>query len=251
MTTKTLLAAAVAAAFTTPALAAPVAVVTGPLTGPAASLDRAAEDAFTNGRRVVKMEDFEGFSAPTRNPVGSGAPAQISTAVGTFTDNDTRTVQSGKVPGQGIGVLSAATTPFKGRFNTTVGGDNWLDSFDSEDVTWTFTPGNNWTGIGFFMTDVNDQGGDLTIDLLGAQGVDPITFPTSGDRNNRGWYVAITFGGHNVTGLRFQANDANDADGWSIDDVSAVAPVPLPAAAWLLATAMGGFGWVGRKRRGA
>lgn len=51
------------------------------------------------------------------------------------------------------------------------------------------------------------------------------------------------------TEIRF---NAESADSWSFDNIaysSSIAPVPLPAAAWLMLTALGGMGLLGWRRK--
>jgi hypothetical protein len=201
---------------------------------------KAAEAAFLAGKTVAASETFEGFTDGDR-------PAGFSflTGVGTFTDNDPRTIHGGT----GFGILSSGTTPFVGRFNTTGGGALWLDSFDSRKVTLSLSLPSNTTGLGFFMTDLDDQGADTQLEVLDSLGglIQSFDLVTSGTADGRVFYYALAFGGADVAALRFTHSDTND--GWGIDDLTAVAPIPLPAAGWMLIAGVGALAGVARRRR--
>src|SRR5438552_4287213 len=80
---------------------------------------------YSPGYTPQVLETFEGF--------GSGPYTSLSTGVGAFT------IPSGAQPGGpwtysdknlDFRILNSSNTPFSGRFNTTNGGNNWLDSND-------------------------------------------------------------------------------------------------------------------------
>lgn len=206
--------------------------------GPTLALASDGEAAFLNNRIVVAQEDFEtGFTDGSR-------ALSYTTAVGTFTDNDGRPLQGGT----GLGILTAGSTPFFGRFNTT-GAGQWLDSFDSRNVTLDLDLPSNAIGIGFYMTDLDDQGANTQLSVLdslgGVLGTFDITPGPQGDGNY--WYISVLFHGADVQTLRWTLSDPND--GWGIDGLSAVAPVPLPAAGWMLLAGVASL--VGLRRRKA
>jgi hypothetical protein len=242
-----LTAAVMVAASTSASLAVSVTTTLGGVsvtrTGPTLGDAQAAEAAFLNNKVVVATETFEGFTD------GSRSVTYNNTGVGTFTDND-----PGTFDGQGLGILSAATAPgipFSGRFNLTPSGSLWLDSFDSQDVSLALNLPSNATGLGFYMTDLDDQGADTQMSVLGAAGSLLGSFDLTPANPGDGsyFYVAISFMGTDVTGLQFTHNDS--ADGWGVDDFSAVAPVPLPAAGWMLIAGLGALFGFGRRKAAA
>lgn len=205
--------------------------------GPTLANALAAETLFLTNRIVVAQEDFEtGFTDGSRS-------LTYTSAVGTFTDNDPRVVQGGT----GLGILTTGTTPFDGRFNTT-GAAQWLDSFDSRNVTLDLNLPSNATGIGFFMTDLDDQGADTQLSLLDSIGGVLGTFDLTPSSQGSGayWYVSVLFHGADVASLQWTLTDNND--GWGVDGFTAVAPIPLPAAGFLLLGGLAALAGVGRRR---
>lgn len=197
----------------------------------------AAEILFLTNQVVVAHEDFEtGFTNGSR-------ALNYDSAVGTFTDNDGRTIQGGT----GLGILTAATTPFSGRFNTT-GAGQWPDSFYSKDLTMDLTLPSTATGIGFFMTDLDDQGADTQLSLVDTGGgvLDTFDITPGGQADGTYWYVLILFHGADVHALRWTLTDEND--GRDVDGFKAVAPVPLPAAGLLLLGGLAALAGLGRGR---
>lgn len=211
-------------------------------TGPNLVDAQNAESAFLNNKIILATETFEtGFTDGDRNPT-------YGTGVGTFTDND-----PGNFDGQGLGILSAATAPgipFSGRFNLTPSGSLWLDSFDRRDVSLALKLPSNATGLGFYMTDLDDQGANTQMSVFGSGGLlGSFDLTPSGQSSGSFFYVAINFMGADVTGLQFTHNDS--ADGWGVDDFSAVAPIPLPAAGWMLIAGLGALFGFGRRKAAA
>jgi hypothetical protein len=199
---------------------------------------------FLAGKTVIASENFEtGFSI--------GRSSAYKTNVGEFEAGGTT------IGGQGLGISDGRD----GRFNTTSGGILYLDSFDATHITWTLDLPSNATGLGFFMTDLDDSGGNTEMTLFsdfyadGEETFDlfnPSTGSTdlfSGNGNGKDIYVAIEFHGATVTKLAFKPN--NSSDGVGFDDISAVAPVPLPAAAWMLIAGIGALFGLGRRKAAA
>ena len=106
---------------------------------------------------------------------GAGASADVNTtfetdATGHYTSLGTNigtfSILGGGAGSTGTGtganefsVLNSGISPFSGRYNTTSGGAKWLDSNDINKLQLT-TLANT---LFFFITDVNDAGGNLLI----------------------------------------------------------------------------------------
>ena len=165
------------------------------------------------------LETFEGFNASNQTGYNS-----LSTGVGTF--GVMAGSQAGD-PSQSNGtkldqftLLNAADTPFSGRYNTTAGGNNWLDSNDITQIQLT----TSLSTLIFMITDVNDCGGILTLQT--ADGTTSNAFahaPTAKDGNI--YFVGITSASALGT-IKWLNNSTND--GWGIDDLGTVVDPPPP-----------------------
>lgn len=217
---------------------APVLSVSGQ--GEAAALAaEAAYKAFLQPGSMI-TESFESYSSGVQS-------VSLSTSVGVFT----QTVAGGISGGQcdagfyacdsGLGVLDNATTPFTGRFAAPSGADNnkWLDSFDSEEVTFSIAAGFN--AVGFFITDPNDVSGRMSVggvdfsfaDIFGSSGADGDVF-----------YVTL-FDQSGLGDIVLYANSNND--GYGIDNVT-IGKVPEPATVALLGLGLLGISLVRRRQ---
>jgi hypothetical protein len=167
----------------------------------------------------------------------TGSYTSLATAAGTFS------IVPGSKPSTGSGtqqddftILNSSDTPFQGRYNTTPGGKNWLDSNDITKLQLT----TSLDTIYFFMTDVDDTGGKLTIQT--EDGATSSNF--TGAKNGDLYFVAIT--GPDALGYIRWLN-TSQADGYGLDDFGTVkfpppllsaAPVPEPASWIILGVAM-------------
>jgi hypothetical protein len=167
----------------------------------------------------------------------TGSYTSLATAAGTFS------VVSGSLPSTGNGthkddftVLNSSESPFQGRYNTTPGGKNWLDSNDITKLQLTTSDDT----IYFFMTDVDDTGGKLTIQTEDGSTSSAFTKPANGDL----YFVAIT-GADAIGYIRWL--NTSQADGYGLDDgtvkyssspLFSAAPVPEPASWIILGVAM-------------
>ena len=222
------------------AIAGPISFTMSPVgTSSNMSAPRAAERAFlaTLVSGVV-TEDFEDIAVGTQ-----GSP--ISTDVGSFS---MEVAGSGGLCrtscGDGVIVLDAGSSIFGGRFNTTVGGSNWLDSFDAQEFR--FTPNAGINSIGFYITDPNDSGGRFTFNTTtGTETVDFGSIFGGGLSNGRAFYLTFT-SADDITGLTIFSN--NGDDGFGVDDVTI--GVPEPGTLALLGMGLLGAG-LARRRRAA
>lgn len=182
-------------------------------------------------RNTWLTENFGAAAAPDAltgfENDATGSYTSLATAAGTFS------VVPGSLASTGSGthkndfnVLDSSDSPFQGRYNTTPGGKNWLDSNDITKLQLTTT----YDTIYFFMTDVDDCGGKLTIQTEDGSTSSNFTNPANGDL----YFVAIT--GPDAIGYIRWLN-TSQADGYGLDDFGTVncpAPVPEPAT-WILA----------------
>ena len=162
----------------------------------------------------------------------TGHYTSLSTAAGNFS------IVPGSLVSTGAGthtdvfsILNKSDTPFQGRYNTAPGGNNWLDSNDITKLQLT----TSLDTVYFFMTDVDDTGGKLTIQTKDGSTNSNFTNPVNGDL----YFVAIT--GPDAIGYIRWLN-TSQADGYGLDDFGTVkfstttnlAPVPEPAS-WVIA----------------
>lgn len=166
------------------------------------------------------LETFEGFTAS--NIVGYNS---LVTGVGTFS------VMPGSQPGDPtqtngtktdqFTILNAADSPFSGRYNTTPGGNNWLDSNDITQIQLN----TSLTSLVFMITDVNDCGGTLTIQTAdGTTSSAFASYPAAQDGNI--YWVAIT--SSSPIGTVKWLNNSNN-DGWGVDDFGTIVDPPPPS----------------------
>ena len=178
------------------------------------------------------LANFENFT-----PSDSTGYTSLSTGVGTFS------VMPGSQPGSPtwstgtkqnqFTVIDAADSPFNGRYNTTTGGSNWLDS---NDITQLQLATSLHT-VFFMITDVNDVGGTLTIKT--ADGTQSSGFAPNGANGNL-YFVAINSSG--PIGDIYFLNSSN-FDGYGLDDfgtpVDPPPPTPTPEPGTLSVAGLG------------
>lgn len=202
----------------------------------------AAETAFLAGLASVTTESFEGFEAANPTP----KPLFFDTSVGRFTQN---------TPGIGgacalttcigLSILSAPpTSPFGGRF--AVDGNNWLDSNDSQEMTWSPAPLPLPTSLGFYITDPNDAGGRMDITTVdgGLTSTSFIDLFGSDLVNGKVFYITIA-DTDGIASVKFISNDL--ADGYGLDRFSVGEPIPEPGTLLLLGSGLAGLGFLGRR----
>lgn len=162
---------------------------------------------FGNNFDAQILANFENFTASD-----STGYTSLSTGVGTFS------VMPGSQPGSPtwstgtkqnqFTILNAADSPFSGRYNTTTGGNNWLDTNDITQLQLA----TSLNTVFFMLTDVNDVGGTLTIKT--ADGTQSSAFATPGTNGNL-YFVAIN--SSNPIGNIYFLNSVT-WDGFGLDD---------------------------------
>ena len=242
-----------------PVQASPVISVSGPfdggiegdaLTGYLGA--KAAEAAFIAGWTPGFTLTTETFETLPVTPL-AGLPF-IDTSVGRFTQ-----VTQGQL-NAGLRILQGNQTPnFSGRRDMTAPGfttedansGRWLDSNDSKLVEWELDLAKASTAIGFFLTDINDVSASMVLSFLDGTQTEVALTDLPGENGNLSngqvVYVTADFGSSLVEKIKFVVDTAND--GWGIDNITAVAPVPLPVGAWFMLTAVAGFVGYGKMRR--
>ncbi len=175
---------------------------------------------FGNNFIPEPLETFNQFTASDQTGYSS-----LTTAVGIFSPTPgsqagSPTLSTGTKQDQ-FTILDSAVTPFSGRYNTTPGGGNWLDS---NDIT-RLQLATSLNTLIFLITDVNDTGGTLTIKT--ADGTRSSAFaPPSVAQNGNLYFVAIT--SSNPIGDVWFLNTSNH-DGYGLDDLGTVVDPPPPA----------------------
>ncbi|HEY6393507.1 MAG TPA: hypothetical protein VIX89_19650 [Bryobacteraceae bacterium] len=150
------------------------------------------------------IQNLETFEAVSYGPF-----TQLAAGPGTFS------VMQGALPSFSNGtrnneftVLNNSNTPFFGRYDTTPGGNNWLDSNDITKLQLS----TSLTTLFFFITDVNDVDGSLRIQT--ADGTSATNFAATGADGNL-YFVGITSSGP-IGSIQWINNSQND--GFGLDD---------------------------------
>lgn len=192
-------------------------------------------------------ENFEALGS-TRGEGEVGA--SLLTTVGTFASlggNGT----GGSVIGSGT-QLALRDGSVYGRTNTAPKGGTWfLDTNDTWGINWVVDIGRMFNKVAFVLNDASDAGAFLRINA-GGQAQELRT--GGGLANGNALAILIDFGQAVSTAQitlgnysRSGGNTYKLNDGFSIDGIQ-VAPVPLPASMLLLGAAIGGLGWIGRRK---
>lgn len=238
-------AAATLCLLATPALAAPSIGISGE----GSSAADTAFDSFTSdGTFNFITETFNGVSIPDGQAGVAAGGSGFQTSVGTF-----KQITAGaggacsSSPGNCNNLVifdNPNTDPFGGREATGQDGDtHWLDSNDSTEMKWTPEPApglNEVAQVGFYITDPNDSGGNLLIELDDGTSFED-KFPTNLG-NGKEYFVTIDGDGASINSVSWVMDDSSD--GFGIDLFTIAVPegggqdVPVPGTLALL-----GFGF--------
>ena len=137
-----------------------------------------------------------------------------------------------------------------GRYNTTFGGSNYLDSNDNSGMEWKISADQgigSFDRISFLLTDVDDVG-KLNFNISTRGDVQSATGTILNSRPANGTLSLVTMVFDHAVSDLFVGLHIDRQDGFGIDDVQ-ISAVPLPAAGFLLLGGLAGLGAVSRKRR--
>ena len=238
------------------ASAAPIDItVSGPVFNTAGL--EAARTAWLGGNPYSIIEDFESFQ--WNQTTGAGYTTLSTAALGTFEVAQGALGSTALFPnvpplgGTGLPellILTNAQTRFGGRFNTTPGGANWLDTNDITDFSLTLDYITNT--LFFNVTDVEDVGpADLM--RIGVQaGNDYYEVGLSNIllSNGASFFVGIR-ADNPITSVRWFTTETDD--GFGIDDFGVMMDrpdvIPEPSTYVLLGSALLGAAFFRSRRR--
>ncbi|WP_424985914.1 PEP-CTERM sorting domain-containing protein [Microbulbifer sp. S227A] len=213
------------------------------------STARSDRDAIDTDHQVA-YETFESYT-PVADGGGVGDTTPLtSTSVGDFTTTPGgRCGNSCDTPDDQSLIRSTSSY---GRYNTTLGGSNWLDSNDNSAINLAAAGGSMFDSISFFLTDVDDVGRvAFEIEVAGEM-FDVAEDILNSNRQGDGDLFLVSIGLDSLVNSVGISLFIESGDGFGIDDVrlgSSMSPVPVPASLPLLAGGLGLLGWIARRRK--
>lgn len=216
------------------------------------SLAEAAQATYDAGHGLtnVHTETFDGYSAWNGT---SGTSNPQNTNVGNFTASGTTGSGQSVINGGTAAEVRNDNNMFWGRYNTNPSnllGGNYLDSNDNRYLNWTISGIGKFDTVSFFVIDAADVGGKFSI-KAGGTSFYKLAGANGKLANGNIQLVTITLD-EAVTSLDLRLGHDRSNDGFAVDGVTVgLAPIPLPAAAWLLVGGIGVLGAASRRRRAA
>ncbi len=214
--------------------------------------------AWQSGMKDFATEDFEGFdsypddTSPQYNPVSS--------LVGSFSaggdggKGSACVPESGSKPCKKTIVKDDSASNDAGR-NTTVGGNNWLDSNDVQETIWNISAdglrGDDFNRLAFFLIDAADVGATVNVTLAnGGSGSFELSDKLSDLVDGNVQFITGSFA-KKVTAATLTVKNLDGTnttrDGWGIDGASVA--VPTPGTLALFGLGLLGLGAAARRCR--
>jgi len=245
-------------ALTVAAASAQSAAIISVSAGDAAYLS-GVESAFLGTLVASDTESFDGWD--TSNAVFTGSQHEkwidsattLSTAVGDFTltgagqagsntNNGNLKIESSRTGEYGREVLASDATDF------------WLDSNDATNVVWNIDADDSYNAIGFYLADINDQGGRIKLTYEDGS-TEEYQVNTSFPSGSLFYTTIISDMAITGASLYFDkcddpngCNSYNYSDGWGIDDITVGHHVPEPGTLALMGLGLAGLGFARRRK---
>lgn len=173
------------------------------------------------------------------------ASEQFTTSVGTFTMVKSDGAADNSDVRPDLLMIENSSTGEFGRSPSHA--TNWLDSNDADIVSWDISGVGFFDSLGFYLSDVNDQGASLK--LVFNDGTEHTTQLNSSLSNGNLMYVSLMADVAISSATLLFDNGTNENDGWGIDTIT-VGSLPIPEPATLALLSLGLIG-VGAARRSA